>query len=127
MATDQTVRPINFRDVAERIMSIVPLFVMEDDNTFYVYKDGVYVSDGAEPLLNRAIRATADEMNIERGFPPAPVNRRFIAEVLDYIRVYKTLPRGTIAESASVFIVCLQKVENFESVHVLQFMFSTSG
>lgn len=102
MGNDQTVKPVNFRDVAERIMSTVPLFVMQDDNTFYIYKNGVYESGSAEPFLNRAIRSTADDMNIERGFTPAPVNKKFIAEVFDYIRVHKVIARGLVGSNERI-------------------------
>ena len=116
MVSDNTVKPVNFRDVAERVMSTIPLFVMQDDSTFYVYENGVYISDGAEPILNRAIRSIADDMNIDRGFTPNPVNRKFVAEVFDYIRVHKVIPRNRIGSKLHILNLKngLLNLENME-------------
>lgn len=101
MGTDQPIQHVNFRDVADEILKTVPLFVMADDNTFYIYKDGVYMLDDAE--LNRKIRDLSDQMNIERGISkPRPVTRQFIAEALDYIRVHRMFPRDAIGSNSNI-------------------------
>lgn len=102
MANDQQPHPVNFREVADRILSNVKLFVMEDDSTFYVYKNGVYTADGAEAMLNREVRRVSDDMNMFRGAPLVPADRKFIAEVFDYIRVSRMVKRSHIGTDSRI-------------------------
>lgn len=122
MVTDQYVQPVNFRDVADEILRTVSLFVMADDNTFYVYKDGVYTPDDAE--LNRKIRELSDQMNIERGISkPRPATRQFIAEALDYIRVHRMFSRDTIGANSNI----LNLENGLLNVDIMEFSEHTDG
>lgn len=100
MATNQPIPPVNHQEVAEEIMRTIPMFVMKDDNTFYVYTDGVYKSEWAEATLNREIRSLSVLMNINKGISrPKPATRQFVAEVLDYIRVHRGQAREDIGSN----------------------------
>lgn len=123
MAGEQLTRPVNFKDVAEELLKNVKLFVMEDDNTFYIYDNGVYTSDGAEAKLNLKIRDLTDEMNGSRGAPLIPANRKFVAEVFDYIRIRRLVKRKDIGFNNNI----LNLRNGLLNVETMEFTEHTDG
>lgn len=123
MTGEQLTRPVNFKDVAEELLKNVKLFAMEDDNTFYIYNNGVYTSEGAEGILNAKIRDLTDEMNANRGAPLIPANKKFVAEVFDYIRIRRLVKRKDIGFNNNI----LNLRNGLLNVETMEFAEHTDG
>jgi hypothetical protein len=53
---------VPFDVVANRVLEKNPLFSMRDNRQIYIYKDGVYIREGAEAILDTEIRNIHNEI-----------------------------------------------------------------
>ena len=86
---------------------------MRDNRQIYIYKDGVYRSEGAEAILDTEIRNTHNKISIDYwnhhnpNFPIVHIPKatiRFVREVLAHIRAYTHITRDSIEKVQSKYI-----------------------
>lgn len=118
---------VHFDEVAERVMKENHIFTMRDNGQLYLYRDGVYRSEGAEAILNTLIRdvyrqmyeekwkSKYDNLGLPEHIPKATV--RFVNEVLAYIKAYTHIPREPIDTYQDKYINfknCLFNLDKWE-------------
>jgi putative DNA primase/helicase len=115
---------VPFDVVADKIRQHFPIFTMRDNKQIYLYKDGVYKSDGSEAILDTAIRNKHNEIytefwnNKNLGFPIDHVPKatvKFVSEVLAHIRAYTHISRDSIEQVQSKYINCKNGIFNLET------------
>ena len=94
-----------FNMVAERILGRYNIFTMEDTKEIYIYRDGVYRSEGSKSFLDRLVRDDFknwfceqwDELypDHEPEFVPA-AKTGYVNEVMNYIHAYRYKHRNLI-------------------------------
>lgn len=119
---------VPFDVVADEILKQFHVFNMRDTKQIYIYKNGVYKSDGAEAILETSIRNVHDEIYkaywgiINPGFELTHIPKattKYITEILAYIRSFTHKPRTDIDEAANHFINlknCLFDLDKWERV-----------
>ena len=97
---------VHWDEVGDRILKENHIFSMRDNGQIYLYKDGVYRSEGTEAILGTQIRDAHQRMYKEKWkevnpdfdlpehIPKATV--RYVNEVIAYIRAYTHITRETI-------------------------------
>ena len=118
---------VPFDVVADKIRDRLHIFTMRDNKQLYIYKDGVYRSEGAEAILDTEIRNIHNEIyrdswdsinpNISIGhIPKATV--RYVNEVLAHIRAYTHITRDSLEKVQSKYINfknCLFNLETWKT------------
>jgi len=96
---------VPFDVVGDHVLECEHVFTMRDNGEIYLYKDGVYRSDGVEAILGTKIRNlykqyyANDWMYYNPGIPLAHVPvamMKYVSEVLAYIRAYSHVTREEI-------------------------------
>jgi putative DNA primase/helicase len=113
--------------VADRIRDRLHIFTMRDNKQLYIYKDGVYRSEGAEAILDTEIRDIHNEIyrdswdsinpNIPIGHIPKAIVR-YVNEVLAHIRAYTHITRDSLEKVQSEYINfknCLFNLETWKT------------
>lgn len=104
---------VPFDVVAEHILKNNHIFSMRDNRQIYLYKDGVYKSEGTEAVLDTEIRNVHNEYYVKYwneanpGFPLTHVSKataKYVSEVLAYIRSYTHITRDSIEENQEKYI-----------------------
>lgn len=97
---------VHWDEVGDRILKENHIFSMRDNGQIYLYKDGVYRSEGTEAILGTRIRDAYylmykekwkdvnTDFDLPEHIPKATV--RYVNEVLAYIRAYTHIPRELI-------------------------------
>jgi putative DNA primase/helicase len=105
---------IYFDEVALRVLKTNFIFSMRDNKQLYIYRNGVYKSDGAEAILDTLIRDVHNEMFIEKWqeinsdfdlpehIPKATTT--YVNEVLAFVRAYTHELRADIDNKSGKFI-----------------------
>lgn len=118
---------VPFDVVADRILHDLHIFTMRDNKQIYLYKDGVYRSEGSEAILDTKIRDVHIEIyrnswnDINLYFPLNHIPKataRYVKEVLDFIKAYTHIKRESIEEVQSRYINfknCLFNIEKFRT------------
>jgi len=119
---------VPFDVVADEILKQFHIFNMRDTKQIYIYKNGVYKSDGAEAILETSIRTVHIETYkaywgiINPGFELTHIPKattKYITEILAYIRSFTHRPRTDIDKAANHFINlknCLFDLDKWERV-----------
>ena len=118
---------VPFEVVADRIRDKLHIFTMRDNKQLYIYKDGVYRSEGAEAILDTEIRDIHNEIyrdswdsinpNIPIGHIPKAIVR-YVNEVLAHIRAYTHITRDSLEKVQSEYINfknCLFNLETWKT------------
>ena len=101
---------IPFDVVADRIRDEFHILTMRDNQQLYIYKDGVFRSEGAEAILDTEIRNAHHKISVDywnrynRDFPSDHIPKatiRFVREVLAHIRAYTHITRDSIEKVQS--------------------------
>jgi putative DNA primase/helicase len=118
---------VPFDVVADKIRDRLHIFTMRDNKQLYIYKGGVYGSEGAEAILDTEIR------NIHNGIyqdswdsinPNIPIGHipkatvRYVNEVLAHIRAYTHITRDSLEKVQSEYINfknCLFNLETWKT------------
>lgn len=89
---------VHFDEVGNRILDDNHIFSMRDNGQIYLYKDGVYRSEGTEAILGTQIREVYcfmymdrwKEVNSDFDLPDhiPKATAKYVNEVLEYIRAY---------------------------------------
>lgn len=118
---------VHWDEVGDRVLKENHIFSMRDNGQIYLYKDGVYRSEGTEAILGTKIRDAYYLMYQEKWkdvntdfdlpdhIPKATV--RYVNEVVAYIRAYTHIPRETIDTSQEKYINfknCLFNLEKWK-------------
>jgi putative DNA primase/helicase len=115
---------VPFDVVADRILDEFHILTMRDNQQLYVYKDGVFRSEGAEAILDTEIRNSHNKISIDhwnRYNPDFPIEHipkatiRFVREVLAHIRAYTHIARGSIEKVQSKYINFKNGLFNLET------------
>lgn len=95
-----------FDEVGERVLKNDYIFSMRDNGQIYLYRYGVYRSEGAEAILGTQIRNTYKLMFMEKWKEENPdhalpehipkATAKYVNEVLEYIRAYTHRSRDVI-------------------------------
>jgi len=119
---------VPFDVVADEILKQFHIFNMRDTKQIYIYKNGVYKSDGAEAILETSIRTVHIETYkaywgiINPGFELTHIPKattKYITEILAYIRSFTHRPRTDIDKAVNHFINlknCLFDLDKWERV-----------
>lgn len=104
---------VPFDVVGDRVRKNHYIFSMRDNGQIYLYKDGVYRSEGTEAILNTEIRNLHNEIYeeywniINAEFPLTHIPKattKYVNEVLAYIRAYTHIPREDIEDDKGNYI-----------------------
>ncbi|AKJ39768.1 phage/plasmid primase, P4 family [Methanosarcina barkeri] len=104
---------VPFDMVADRILEKYDIFTMRDNGALYLYKNGVYKTDGVEAILDTEIRNRHNEIyediwktvNPEHTLTHVPkATTKYVAETLAYIRAYTHLDRKEINSDQDRYI-----------------------
>jgi putative DNA primase/helicase len=118
---------IPFDVVADRIRDKLHIFTMRDNKQLYIYKDGVYRSEGAEALLDTEIRDIHNEIyrdswdSINPNIPIIHIPKatvRYVNEVLAHIRAYTHIIRDSLEKVQLKYINfknCLFNLETWKT------------
>jgi DNA primase catalytic core len=85
-----------FAEVANSIMECRAFFTFDDTKEIYVYRNGVYVSKGAETEIKQLARDRCCQMYEEHGLPPIVPSMTYVSEILELIRVRTAVYRDEI-------------------------------
>jgi putative DNA primase/helicase len=112
----QSIR-VYFDEIAEKIMSKIPLFAMEDTGEIFTYQHGVYSAKGYKTRLGRAVRELYHDTYLEKFYDVypfmqakaivpdfSPAGSKFIGEVLEYIRDYESVKREVIDRAQNRYL-----------------------
>lgn len=115
---------VPFDVVAEQILKDNHIFSMRDNRQIYLYKDGVYKSEGTEAILDTEIRNVHNDFfvkywNIANPDFPLPhipkATTKYVTEVLAYIRAYTHITRDSIEEDHAKYINFKNLLFNLET------------
>ena len=118
---------VPFDVVADKILKDNHIFSMRDTRQIYLYKDGVYRSEGADAILDTEIRNVHNDFfvkywNIANPDFPLPhipkATTKYVSEVLAYIRAYTHITRDSIEEYQAKYINfsnCLFNLDTWET------------
>ncbi|QCR16562.1 phage/plasmid primase, P4 family [Methanosarcina mazei] len=115
---------VPFDVVAEHILKNNHIFSMRDNRQVYLYKDGVYKSEGTEAVLDTEIRNVHNEYYVKYwneanpGFPLTHVSKataKYVSEVMSYIRSYTHITRDSIEENQDKYINLKNGLFNLET------------
>ena len=97
---------VHFDEVADQILKDNHIFSMRDNGQIYLYKDGVYRSEGTEAILGTQIRDVYNFTFIEKWKDINPdfdlpehipkATAKYVSEVLEYIKAYTHMSRNDI-------------------------------
>jgi len=105
---------IYFDEVALRVLKTNFIFSMRDNKQLYIYRNGVYKSDGAEAILDTLIRDVHNEMFLEKWqeinsdfdlpehIPQATTT--YVNEVLAFVRAYTHESRADIDKNSGKYV-----------------------
>ena len=117
---------VPFDVVAIRIRDKFHIFTMRDNKQIYLYKNGFYICEGSEAILDTEIRNKHNEIyinywkNNNPDFPIAHIQKatvKDVNEVLAHISAYTHIPRDSLEKVQSKYINfknCLFNLETWE-------------
>lgn len=115
---------VPFDVIADIIRAEFHIFTMRDNKQIYLYKNGVYICEGSEAILDTEIRNKHNEISINYwkndnpNFPIAHIQKatvKYVNEVLAHIRAYTHITRDSIEKVQSKYINFKNCIFNLET------------
>lgn len=85
-----------FAEVADKVMERRAFFTFDDTKEIYVYRNGVYVSKGAETEIKQLSRDICCQMYEQHDLLPVVPSMTYVSEILELIRVRTAVYRDEI-------------------------------